>query len=254
MFYGTMASPKEQLVRWRSGSTSARIVPVGPREDTEARRTYGDACAAAHALDVVGERWALLVVRELLLGPKRFTDLRAGLPHVSPNVLGQRLRELERDGVVRRRKLGPPAGARVYELTGWGQQLEPVLTHLGRWGLRSPAFGGGPVSVDSLMLALRGLFDPQASGGLTASYQLRFGADRLTVRVGDGQIVVQRGEVAAPDVTLDTDPPTFAALLARRACVAGAAATGHLKLTGDARLAQRLFEVCPVPGPAPSAK
>jgi hypothetical protein len=91
-----------------------------------------------------------------LLGPKRFTDLRAGLPHVSPNVLGQRLRELEGDGVLRRRKLGPPAGTWVYELTDWGQQLEPVLTHLGPWGLRSPAFGGGSVGVDSLMLARRG--------------------------------------------------------------------------------------------------
>ena len=95
-------------------------------------RTYDDACAAAHALDLIGERWALLVVRELLLGPKRFTDLRAGLPGVSPNVLAQRLRELERAGVVRRRKLPPPAASRVYELTDWGKELEPVIVRLGR--------------------------------------------------------------------------------------------------------------------------
>src|SRR3954449_3642338 len=98
------------------------------------KRTYGDRCGVARALDVVGERWALLVVRELLLGPKRFTDLRAGLPHVSPNVLSQRLRELEEAGIVRRRKLPPPAGSRVYELTEWGEELEPIVTRLGAWG------------------------------------------------------------------------------------------------------------------------
>src|SRR5919112_261043 len=100
-------------------------------------RTYDDGCAAAHALDLVGERWALLVIRELLLGPKRFTDLRAGLPNASPNVLAQRLRELEGVGVVRRRKLPPPAASRVYELTEWGMELEPVIISLGRWGARA---------------------------------------------------------------------------------------------------------------------
>src|SRR5512145_951843 len=97
-------------------------------------RAYADACAAARALDVVGSRWALLVARELLHGPKRFTDLRAGLPTASPNVLSQRLRELQRDGVVRRRALPPPAGSQVYELTEWGRELEPVMLALGRWG------------------------------------------------------------------------------------------------------------------------
>ena len=91
------------------------------------KRSYGDSCGIARGLDLAGERWALLVVRELLLGPKRFTDLRDGLPNVSPDVLAQRLRELEQSGVVRRRKLPPPAGARVYELTERGAELEPVL-------------------------------------------------------------------------------------------------------------------------------
>src|SRR5829696_7206603 len=101
-------------------------------------RTYGDGCAIAQALDLVGERWALLVARELLLGPKRYTDLRRGLPNASPNVLSQRLGELERAGVLRRRKLPPPAASRVYELTEWGMELEPVIVRLGRWGARSP--------------------------------------------------------------------------------------------------------------------
>src|SRR5437867_13400571 len=97
------------------------------------KRSYDDGCAAAHALDLIGDRWALLVVRELVLGPKRFTDLRAGLPRISPNVLTQRLEELERTAIVRRRKLAPPAAAWVYELTEWGTQLEPVIAALGRW-------------------------------------------------------------------------------------------------------------------------
>src|ERR687894_3181763 len=139
----------------------ARIQVVDTR-----RRTYDDACAAAHALDLVGERWALLVVRELVLGPKRFTDLRAGLPHVSPNVLAQRLRELEVAGVVRRRKLPPPAASRVYELTEWGLELEPAIIQLGRWGARSPSRPrDAAIGVDSIVLALRTMFDPRVAEG-----------------------------------------------------------------------------------------
>ncbi len=141
-------------------------------------RTYCDGCAAAHALDLVGERWALLVVRELLLGPKRFTDLRAGLPGVSPNVLAQRLREFEQAGVVRRRKLPPPAASRVYELTEWGLELEPVIVGLGRWGARSPSKPrDAALGVDSLVLSFRTMFDPRAAQELKASYELRLGED-----------------------------------------------------------------------------
>ena len=102
------------------------------------KRTYGDRCGIARALDLVGERWALLVVRELLLGSKRFTDLRAGLSHVSPDVFAQRLRELEASGIVRRGKLPPPAGSRIYELTERGRGLEPVVLELGRFGSVAP--------------------------------------------------------------------------------------------------------------------
>ena len=136
-------------------------------------RTYCDGCAAAHALDIIGERWALLVVRELLLGPKRFTDLRAGLPAVSPNVLAQRLRELERAGVLRRRKLPPPAASKVYELTEWGMELEPVIVRLGRWGARSPSKPrDAALGVDSLVLSFRTMFAPHTAEGLRASYEL----------------------------------------------------------------------------------
>src|SRR4051794_30434694 len=102
------------------------------------KRRYEDACGAAHALDLVGERWALLVMRELMLGPKRFGDIKGGLPGISANVLTQRLEGLEAAGVLVRRKLPPPASTRVYELTPWGYEAEPIFQTLGRWAARSP--------------------------------------------------------------------------------------------------------------------
>src|SRR3954463_7879373 len=142
-------------------------------------RTYGDGCAIAQALDLVGERWALLVVRELLLGPKRYTDLRRGLPNAGPNVLSQRLAELEGAGVLRRRKLPPPAGSRVYELTEWGRALEQIVIALGHWAARSPSGlrRGDPVEADSVILALRSRFDPGAAQAVRARYELRLGDD-----------------------------------------------------------------------------
>src|SRR4051794_2421540 len=140
------------------------------------KRTYGDGCGIAHALDLVGERWALLVVRELLLGPKRFTDLRDGLPNASPNVLSQRLRELEQAAIIQRRKLPPPAGSWVYELPDWGHDLKPVALALGTWALRSPSFPpDAAVGTDSVILALGTFFDGEAAEDLDARYELRLG-------------------------------------------------------------------------------
>jgi DNA-binding HxlR family transcriptional regulator len=211
-------------------------------------RTYSDACAAAHALDLVGERWALLVVRELLLGPKRFTDLRTGLPGINPNRLTQRLHDLEESGIVRHRKLGPPARSSVYELTEWGRGLQPVLVHLGRWGRRSPFRDlDAEISVDGLMLALSGDFDRPQSDGLTATYQLVFGDDRITVNVTDGRIDIARGEAAAPDATVTTDTRTFAAVLTRRRSLDEAVRSGELVLTGEPSLVQALLDSFPRP-------
>src|SRR2546423_5173830 len=156
------------------------------------KRTYGESCAAAHALDLVGERWALLVVRELLLGPKRFTDLRAGLPAASPNVLSQRLRELEDSGVVGRRRLDPPAATWVYELTGWGRELEPVLLHLGPWGSQVVAAATGEMSADALMIALKTTFDPAAAGDLRVRYGIRLGDAAYRVEVTGGALDIAR--------------------------------------------------------------
>lgn len=123
-------------------------------------RSYADACGIARALDVVGERWALLLVRELLLGPQRFSDLRRALPGASSNLVTDRLRELQGRGVISRRRLPPPAASDVYELTAWGRELEPILLALGGWGLRVPRPAGSTLSATSVLLYLRGSIDP----------------------------------------------------------------------------------------------
>ncbi|MEJ7816446.1 MAG: winged helix-turn-helix transcriptional regulator, partial [Rubrobacter sp.] len=201
---------------------------------TSTRRSYDDGCAAAHALDLVGERWALLVVRELLLGPKRFTDLRAGLPGASPNVLAQRLRELEGAGVVRRRKLPPPAASRVYELTEWGEELEPAIISLGRWGARSLSKPrDAALGVDSLILSFRTMFDPRAADGLTASYELRLGEDRFCAVVAEGRFEIIRGGADQPDAIIETDAGTLAALVYEGRDLAEALRSGDVRIEGD---------------------
>ena len=211
-------------------------------------RTYGDGCGMAHALDLVGERWALLVVRELLLGPKRFTDLRAGLPNASPNVLSQRLRELEQATVVRRRKLPPPAGSSVYELTEWGRELETVLQTLGLWAMRSPSFPrGAPVGTDSVMLAMRTFFDAEAATGLDARFELRLGDDTFHVAVADGRMELGRGPVRAPDAVVETDAGTLASLLWEDRGLSDAQRAGDVAVTGDADAAARLLTLFPQP-------
>ena len=226
---------------------------VGMRESR--RRTYDDGCAAAHALDLVGERWALLVVRELLLGPKRFTDLKAGLPGASPNVISQRLRDLEGVGIVRRRKLPPPATSRVYELTPWGEELEPVIVRLGRWGARSPSKPrDAALGVDSLVLSLRTMFDPVAAEGFEASYELGFGEDRFCAVVDDGRFEISRGSADGPDVIVETDSNTLAALIYAGRPLAEALESGDLKIEGDPAAFERFLGLFPLPEPAPPAE
>src|ERR671937_146723 len=198
------------------------------------KRTYGDRCGIARALDLVGERWALLVVRELLLGPKRFTDLRAGLPHVSPDILAQRLRELEESGIVRRGKLPPPAGSRIYELTARGQELEPVVVALGRFGGVAPLPPGeAQIGADAVVIALKSLFAPGAADGLRATYQLRLGEHDFRVSVDGDRLEAERGTAAAPDATIETDPGTLASILWHGRKLDEARRAGELALAGD---------------------
>ncbi|MGZ8999421.1 MAG: winged helix-turn-helix transcriptional regulator, partial [Allosphingosinicella sp.] len=142
------------------------------------RRSYDDACGTAHALDLIGERWALLVIRELMLGPKRFSDLRADLPGISANVLTQRLEGLESAGLLVRRRLPPPANAQVYELTDWGYEAEPIVQVLGRWAARSPDHDPTlPLSPVSLMLSFRTMFDAERARGTKMRIGFRLGAE-----------------------------------------------------------------------------
>ena len=214
-------------------------------------RTYGDGCGIAHALDLVGERWALLVVRELILGPKRFTDLRDGLPNASPNVLAQRLRELERAAIVRRRKLPPPAGSRIYELTDWGRELKPIVISLGAWAIRSPSFPrGAPVGSDSVILALSTFFDADAADDLSARYELHLGENAFHVRVADRAIEVDRGAAGDPDAIIETDAATFSALIWDGRELADALSAGDIMVEGDHGAVNRFLQLFPQPQPA----
>jgi DNA-binding HxlR family transcriptional regulator len=204
-------------------------------------RTYGERCAVARALDLVGERWALLVVRELLLGPKRFTDLSAGLPNAKPSVVSQRLRELEQGGVVRHRKLGPPTGAWVYELTDYGRGLEPVVMALGRWGRHLPHQPGAAHGIDSIVLALKWRWDPELAHDLSASYELRLADDRFRIIVGGGRIEARRGDVEEPDAVIKTEPGTLEAVIFDGRDLDEAVHSGELKIEGDQELARRLL-------------
>jgi DNA-binding HxlR family transcriptional regulator/putative sterol carrier protein len=213
-------------------------------------RRYDDPCGVARALDVVGERWALLVVRELLFGPKRFADLRAGLPRLSQNVLSTRLDELEGQGVVRRRRLGPPASTWVYELTERGQELEPVLFHLGRWGSRTRPTSVSELSKDALMLALRTTFDPAAAGDLRATYELRLGEDRFRVDVAEGRIDIARGAPERPDAVIEAGVGTLRRLVFGERQLAGAQSAGTVEVEGDQEAAERLMGLFARPTPA----
>src|SRR5215207_4533134 len=178
-----------------------KLKKITKKGATPSRRRYDDACGTAHALDLVGDRWALLVMRELMLGPKRFSDLRADLPGISANVLTQRLGALEAAGVLMRRKLPPPASAQVYELTPWGYESEPIFQALGRWAARSPQHDPSlPLSAVSLFLSFRTMFDPARAAGIDARIGFRIGDESYLARVVDGRIDVARDELEDADL------------------------------------------------------
>ena len=214
--------------------------------ENKTKRSYDDACGAAHALDLVGERWALLVMRELMLGPKRFSDIRAGLPGISANVLTQRLEGLEAAGVLTKRRLPPPVSAQVYELTPWGYEAEPIFQVLGRWAARSPPPDPTlPLSSASLMLSFRTMFDPARAKGEEATVGLRLGDESYTVRVAGGEVTAERGEAADPDFTFTGAPPMVAAAV--YGGVPFEALQGAIEVAGDEALARRFVTWFPLP-------
>jgi DNA-binding HxlR family transcriptional regulator len=213
-------------------------------------RSYDDPCGIARALDRVGERWALLIVRELVLGPRRFTDLRAGLPDASPNVLSQRLRELEASGVVHRRQLPPPAAATVYELTAWGRELAPVLRALARWGSRATPLPRGELSASALMLSLELTFDPDAAGLSRGRFALELDGEPFCAELARGALAIRRGACDAADATITGTTAALRAVVFAGRELRHALGAGELRIDGAAAIAARFLASFQRPAPA----
>jgi DNA-binding HxlR family transcriptional regulator len=205
-------------------------------------RSYGDACPIARALDVVGERWALLVVRELLLGGQRFSDLRRALPGASSNMLTDRLRELETHGVVHRHRLPPPAASWVYELSDRGRALEPVLDALGAWGAVESRPAAASLSATSVLLFLRGSARAHPNPP-TETYRVQLHDRAWTISTVAGQLEIRPEGSAAPDACIRTDPDTLNALLDDPSALDAAIATGSVHTDGDLDALRQLLRV-----------
>lgn len=203
-------------------------------------RRYHDACGAAHGLDLVGERWALLVIRELMFGPRRFGDLKSDLCGVSANVLTQRLEGLEAAGIVRRRKLPPPASVQVYELTEWGQEAQPVFEVLGRWAARSPQHDPRlPISAISVMMSLRTMFDAGRAGGEAARIGFVFGERSFVATIANGELISVQAPADGCDVVFAGEPAAVPEYVYGKRPLGEMEAEGRLTVTGDRALAER---------------
>ncbi|MDD3798275.1 MAG: winged helix-turn-helix transcriptional regulator [Novosphingobium sp.] len=212
---------------------------------------YGDACGTAFALELIGERWSLLIVRELMLGARRFSDLRASLPGISAKVLTERLEGLEEAGVLVKRKLPPPAAAQVYELTEWGYMAEPAIQELGRWAARSPGHNPAlPLSPVSLMLSMRTMLDREAARPLAATMRFEVGEDAYFARLADGELAVARAAEgdSVPDFTVRMNRPLpYLRVAYGKQPLDAVEAEGELTVTGDRELARKVFAVFSLP-------
>lgn len=217
------------------------------------RRRYDDACATAHALDLIGDRWMLLVIREMMFGPRRFGDLRRGLPGISANVLTQRLDELEALGIVQRRKLPPPAGSQVYALTEWGLRSEPIFVELGRWACGAPGHDPTrPFSAASMFLSFRTMIDRHASADIAARFGFEIGEERYVATVQDGTIEIEARESDDVAVTFRASPEVLAAVIYGGQDMKKMERSGALQIEGDRRWAERFVKLFPLPSRASS--
>jgi DNA-binding HxlR family transcriptional regulator/putative sterol carrier protein len=215
---------------------------------TVGKRWYDDACGAALGMEFVGERWALLIMRELLLGPRRFGALRAGLPGLSANILTQRLASLERSGIVRRYRLPSPANVQVYELTPWGRESEPVILALGRWALRSPMHDPTlPFSAVSLLLSLRMLLVRDRAGDWAATLGFRIGEETFVARLVQGELKVARGPTEEAEAVLAGTPSAFLPVIFGRMPLVAAEAAGMLHVEGNRAVAERFVTLFALP-------
>ena len=211
---------------------------------------YQDACGTAFAMELIGERWSLLIIRELMLGGRRFSDLRASLPGISAKVLTERLAGLERAGVLARRKLPPPAATQVYELTEWGYFAEPAIQELGRWAARSPDHNPQlPISPVSFMLSLRTMIDHAAARAFDATIGFTVGGESFVAELRDGVMPVRRAEPGEPAdawLTAEVALPLLRVIYGKQPLAEGIAA-GGVTLTGDQALAERFLALFSLP-------
>jgi DNA-binding HxlR family transcriptional regulator len=207
-------------------------------------RAYGQYCGFARALELVGDRWTLMIVRDLLVEPKRFSDLERGLPGIPSNILTTRLKEMEEAGLVQRRVLPRPRSGVVYELTEVGAGLEPTVFALGRWGARllGAPREGEIITADGLVTALRTTFQPRAAKGLVVAYELRFGDLVLHARIRNGCLNVGKGPASDSDLVIETGP-VFRALLAREITPRQAIRSGSVRVRGKHELFERFVQV-----------
>ncbi|MEX1236515.1 MAG: helix-turn-helix domain-containing protein [Roseovarius sp.] len=220
-----------------------------PKETKQAKsphgRWYGDACGAAFGLELLGERWSLLIVRELMFGPRRFTDIRANLPGISAKVLTERLAGLEGSGVVRRSTAPEPTPAQLYGLTEWGYAAEPIIQEIGRWAAASPLHDPTlPLSPVSFMLSLRTMLDVEAARGMMIVASFAIGTARFTARLANGDMPVERGETAPPDLHFEAPiAPPLAAVFYGDVTPE----TAGVSVTGDWEIARRFIGLFNLP-------
>lgn len=215
------------------------------------RGGYGQFCGLARAVEALGERWSFLIVRDLLVGPKRFSDLQRGLPGIPSNVLSRRLDELEAAGVVRRRLLPRPERGTAYEMTAYGRELDDIVIALGRWGAKSmkDPRPGEIITSDALISALRATFRPESARGIKASYEVRVGEVVIHARVSNGKIQTGSGPIDRPDLVIQAGP-AIRAIMAGELAPADAIAGGHVHVIGDENLLEtfaRIFRIDSLP-------
>jgi DNA-binding HxlR family transcriptional regulator len=219
-----------------------KLEKVTKRRRKQEKRRYDDACGLAHALELIGERWAMLVLRELAYGPRRFSELKADLPGISANVLAQRLSELEQRNLVRKTRLPPPASVQVYEATDWGLEATPLIASLGKWAARSPLHDPNlPMSHVSVMMSLQTLLSPELAKGIDARIGFRLGEIGYVATLAAGRLGIDRCEVKDCDVTFSGSTRDVVAV------IHGGAPLEIVRVEGDMELAKRFVTLFPLP-------
>jgi DNA-binding HxlR family transcriptional regulator len=220
---------------------------------TEKKRWYDDACGTAFALELIGERWVILIMRELMFGPRRFGELRRDLPGISANVLTQRLDRLERNRIVRKRVLPPPASVQIYELTEWGYEAEDLIQMLGKWATRHPGHDPTlPLSAASLMMSFRTMLDTNRAGDLDVRVGFQLGADQFVVHIHDSMIDTYREDAQTAELLFKGAPTAIAAAVYGGESLAKLEDADMLAITGDRELAERFVTLFVLPEKLPA--